>query len=587
MFASRPALTRSIKVAILLVATVLLGLSGCSRKSKDQIAVAEVADHMITLEYFERKMNTIPAEELPADIATASGREELLETMIKKEVMLLKAIDLGMGEDGQVDQQATRVSNLTAVTTMRNEISEAVQDVSEEEIQAYYEMLPRTLMTSYMLFGFEDVAREARALVEGGEDWETVARRFKAGAPGRQDNFTMPVSYGTVADDFERVVFALPVGAISDPIESPYGYFIIRIDDVTYERMQPLDSIREQVISSVRGQKEKLALFDFVAQVFEEYELFINDEALQVIYDGIPEDLPLTPPYPEQEELEPLTIDSSNLDMVLMSFADHVWTVRRYSDFHDGSSIFGRARREGQVGGLRRKLKEIAIRELMDQVALDRGFGERIEVEEEYHKRREQLLVSRLNEELIRDQVKVSAEELDLYWEENKEDFRTPELRDVLAVITETEAEGLSAQIDLAGGATWEDVVEKYCVPSDVREAKGKVGKMGINAESRIKEIVWSLNEDGATSEPTELEDGRWALVRVLTIEPSELPLLEDVRVTVGARVRGQKEDALFDSLIEGWKSEYTIKRYPERLMDAVYAPVEPEDHSVIVGGGG
>ena len=115
----------------------------------------------------------------------------------------------------------------------------------------------------------------------------------------------------------------------------------------------------------------------------------------------------------------------------------------------------------------------------------------------------------------------------------------------------------------------------------------GKVGKMGINAESRIKEIVWSLNEDGATSEPTELEDGRWALVRVLTIEPSELPLLEDVRVTVGARVRGQKEDALFDSLIEGWKSEYTIKRYPERLMDAVYAPVEPEDHSVIVGGGG
>ena len=587
MFASRPALTRSTKIAILLAMTVLIGVSGCTNKGKDEIAVAEVADHSISLAYFERKMNTIPADELPADIASLSGREELLETMIKKEVMLLKAIDLGMDEDGQVEVQARRISNLTAVTRMRNDISDAVKDISEEEIQAYYEMLPRKLMTSYMLFDFEDKAREARALVEGGEKWTTVARRFKAGAPGRQENFTMPIVYGTVADDFEREVFALPIGAISEPIESPYGYFIIRIDDVTYERVQPLDSIREQVVASVSQQKEKLALFEFITQVFEEYELYINDEALQVVYDGIPEDLPLTPPYPDQEELESLKVDSSNLDMILMSFADHVWTVSRYSDVFEGSSIFGRARREGQIGGLRRKLKEIAIRELMDQVAIDRGYGEHVEVKDEYDSRREQLLVSRLNDELVRNQVKVSPVELDAYWEENKEDFRRPELRDVLALITETEAEGLSAQIDLAGGATWAEVVETYCVPSDVREAKGKVGKMGPKAESRIKEIVWTLNEDGETSEPTELEDGRWALVRVLTIEPTELPLLKDVRVTVGARIRGEKEDALFDSLIESWKSEYTITRYPERLMDAVYAPVEPEDRSIVVGAGG
>ena len=145
----------------------------------------------------------------------------------------------------------------------------------------------------------------------------------------------------------------------------------------------------------------------------------------------------------------------------------------------------------------------------MDRVAIDRGYGESAEVKDEYRKRREQLLVSRLNEELVRDQVKVTPEELDAYWEENKEDFRRPELRDVLALITETEAEGLSAQIDLAGGATWEEIVEEYCVPSDVRESKGKVGKMAPAANSRIKDIVWSLNEDGETSEPTELEDGR------------------------------------------------------------------------------
>lgn len=587
MLASRPVLFRLTALAILAASISLVGLAGCAKKKdKSEVPVATVGENVITLSYFESKMNTIPPDELPEDIALQSGREELLETMIKKEVMVLKALEFGMDEDGSIHDQANRIANLTAVTNMRNEISQSASEISEEEIQNYYEMLPRKLMTSYMLFDFEPEALEARALVEGGEAWRTVAERFEAGAPGRNDNYTMPIVYGTVADDFERVVFSLPVGGISQPIESPYGYFVIRVDDITFERVQPLDSIRDKVVESVRGQKEQLAVTDFVNEVFEEYELVIDDEALKIAFEALPEDVPLTPPYPDKESLEPLDIDSSHYDKVLMSFADQVWTLARYKEFFDASSLFGRPRREARPGGMRRGLKEIAIRELMDRVAIDRGYGKDASVEAEYRTRREQLMVNRLNEEFVRDQVKVTGEEIEAYWEERKEDFRKPELRDVLALITETEAECLSAQIDLAGGASWEAVVESYCVPSDVREAKGKVGKMTPTANSRIRHIVYSMDEEGQTSEPTELEDGRWALVRVLTIEPSELPALEDVRVTVGARIRGQKEDELFESLLDRWSAEFEIKRYPERLMDAVYAP-EPDDRSITVDFGG
>lgn len=577
MLASRPMLVRS------LVLLAVLVIAGCAKKDKSEIAVAKVDDTVITLEYFERKMNTIPAAELPVDIAAQSGREELLETMIRKEVMVLKAIELGMDQDGQVDQQAERIANLTAVSNMRNDVASASKTVTEEEIQAYYEMLPRTLQVSYMLFDFLPAAREARALVEGGEDWVTIATRYQAGAPGRSDNFTMPVAYGTVADDFERVVFALPVGAISEPIETPYGFFVVRIDDITLERIQPLDTIRDKVIESVKSQKEALALADFVNEVFEEYELYINDEALKAVYDAIPEDLPLTPPYPDQSELKPLNIDTAWLDETLMSFSDQVWTVRRYSDVFDGSSIFGRPRREGQAGGLRRTLKEMAIRELMDQVAVDRGYTEDAGVQSEYRTRREQMMVTRLNEEFVRDQVRIGPEELDAWWEENKEEFRKPEMREVYALITETEADCLSAEIDLAGGATWEEIVETYCVKSDVRESKGKIGVMASTASSAVKDIVFALEEENVLSTPQELGDGRWAMVKVTSITPSEIPELSEIRSTVGARMRGEREDALFESLIEGWLADYTIERHPERLMDAVYAPVVT-DNTIQVG---
>jgi|GEM_PF-2805175 len=587
MFASRPTLLRLTVFAALIAAFALAGISGCSNnKTGDEIAVATVGDVVISLAYFEQKMNTIRPEELPEDIALQSGREELLETMIKKEILVLKAVEFGMDEDGTVNSQARRIANLTAVTNMRNDIAAVSEHVSEEEIQDYYEMLPRKLQTSYMLFDYEAPAIEARALVEGGEVWKTVAERLEAGSAGRDGNYTMPIIYGTVSDDFERAVFSLPVGEISEPIDSPYGFFLIRVDDVEFERVQPLDSIRDKVVASVRKQKEGLALADFIAQVFEEYELVIDDEALKIAFEGIPEDRPLTPPYPDPGDLGGLDIPSEHLDKVLMSYAtdeDGVWTLARYKELFDGSSIFGRPRREARAGAMRRKLQEIAIRNLMEQVAIDRGYGEDVSVKAEYRTRREQVMVNRMNEELVRNQVKVSPEEVNTYWEEHKEDFRRPELRDVLALICESEADCLSAQIDLAGGATWEEVVESYCVPSDVREAKGKVGKMAPTANSRILHIVYALEEDGQTSEPAELPDGRWALVRVVTIEPSELPVLKDIRVTVGARIRGQREDALFDELIATWAEEYKIVRHTERLMDAVYAP-NYKENSVTVG---
>lgn len=580
MPASRPALLRSL--ALVILAVLFAGVAGCGKKDKSEIAVAEVGGNKIMLDYFERKMNTIPTEELPADIAVQSGREELLETMIKKEVMVLKALELGLDEDGSVSEQAERIANLTAVTNMRNDVAAKAQDVSEAEIQAYYEMLPRKLTTSYMVFDYEDQAREARALVEGGERWVDVAKRSGATNPGANDNYTMPIVYGTVADDFEREVFALPVGGISEPIETPYGFFLVRVDDITFERVQPLDTMRDKVVASVRQQKEALAVKDFVTQVFEEYELHIDDEALQIVFDAIPEDIPLEPPYPKKEDLPRLGVDSADLDKVLMSFAGKEWTIRRYADFFDDSSVFGRPRREARVGGLRRALKEIAIREMMDQVAIDRGYAKAPDVRDEYDKRREQLMVTRLNDELVRNQVSVSPEEVQAYWDEHQEEFRRAELRDVLALITESEADALSAQIDMAGGATWAEIVEKYCVPSDIRQNQGQVGKMAPTAESPLTAIAYSL-EEGEMSDPVQLLDGRWAMVKVLSIEPSYLPAYDEIKVTVGARLRGEKEDARFESLIEEWMQDYEIVRYPERLMDAVYAP-DPVDHSITVG---
>ena len=569
------------------LALPLLSTVGCSDPEKSDIVVAEVGDRTITLDYFERKMNTMDPEYIPPDIQSRSGREQLLDVMINKEVMALKAEELGMAADGGADEQAEQVATLKAVTRMREEILAPHQEPTEEQILDYYEKLPRKLTVSYMLFDHYDDAMEAKGLVEGGELWRDVAERFDAGDPGPNGNYTLAMQYGTVADDLEEKVFDLPLGGVSEPIDSIYGWFVIRVDDVTLERVQPLETIRDRVVASVVKQESALAIKRFIEEeVFPAYQFMIDEEVLELVFDALPEDPPLQP-APDPEDLESLDVAPADLDRVLMKYADEVWTVRRFSDFYDGTSVYGRPRREQRLGNLRRYLKEQAIRDLMPMAARDRGYMDDPLVQDEFKMRREQAMVTKLHSELIAGEVEVTPAEVEAYWEENKEEYYKPERREVLAVVTETEADAISAQLEAQSGTDWDEIVEQYCIESDVKQRGGAMPPMPLDPNNALSRQAFDLAAEGDISMPVEIGEDQWLVVKLVRVFPEERPTLADVRPQVGRRVQGLKEEELFQQKVQQWREEYEIETHPEHLMKAVYDPAPPSQSIPVRVGGG
>ena len=571
----------------LLVALVLVTVAGCSSPEKSEIPVARVGDREITLDYFERQMNRMDPQFLPPDINTQSGREELLDVMINKEVMALKADELGMDADGSADEQATMVSKLKAVTRMREDVVAPAQNPTEDQLFDYYEKFPRKLTVSYMLFDWEEEAWEAKRLVEGGENWNEVAERLEAGAPNVETNdYTLTMTYGTIADDLEYQVFQLPSGKVSDPIDSIYGWFLIRVDDVTMERVQPFEEIRDKVRESVIRQDSALLTVDFIEQVFEKYDFEIDKEALRLVWENLPEDAPLSPPTPK-ENLEPLVIDPVHYDKVLVRYADTEIDLRTYVDVYNQSTVFARPRHERGLGHFRRMLKEEAIRELMPLEAEARGYLEMPEIQDEYKQRREQAMVTKLHEELVKDEVYVSPEELQAFWEENREQWVRPERRRIKALVAETETDALSARIELQGGTPFAEVVQKYCIESDLKQNAGEFGTIVTGSTSPFRDIAWSLSEAGDVSDPVRIDDGQWAVVRLEEAMERVEPELADVRPDVGRRVQAMREEELFLEKVAEWREDYAIETWPEHLMKATYAPVERETPSIPISMGG
>lgn len=577
-----PLASRRLRLFFVLLA---FGLVACGQTDKTEIKVAEVEDTVITLDYFERKMNTMDPRFLPANINSREGREELLEVMINKEVMAHKAEQLGFAQDGVAEEQAGMVSEMKAVELMRTEIRNQTRQVTEEEIFDYYENLARELKVSYMLFDLHKDAVEAKKLVEGGEEWQVVAKRLDAGEPGPQDNWTMTMQYGTVVDDLEDAVYSLAVNEICDPVDTVYGWFIVRVDGQEMVRVPPMETLRERIIQSVQKRKETLAVQEFIYDVFDDYDFQLNEEAVKLVYDGLPEDPPLEPVA--TETLPKLNLAPAYFDMELMSYADQVWDLRRYYEFYNQTSVFGRPRRERTMGGLRRHLREIVVRDVMGRAAKDRGYTDRPEIRDEYKNRFEQAMVTRLHQEFVASQVLATPQDVEEFWERNPDMFDQPHRRAGLALVADSEQKALEAHVKAQNGdVDWKTLVEEYCVESDVKESGGQIGVFEQDTGNTFGRIVWELSGEGEVSYPREIRDGMWAIVKVHRDLPAEDPTLEDVRTKVAQAAQAELEEQLFQQRVQEWKSTMLIRRYPENLDKAVYNPAPRPSQSISVFSG-
>ena len=76
------------------------------------------------------------------------------------------------------------------------------------------------------------LADEVKAKLDAGERFETLARSHSDGPSGKDGGSLGTFGLGTMVPAFERVATSQVEGQISDPVETQFGYHLIRTDRV-------------------------------------------------------------------------------------------------------------------------------------------------------------------------------------------------------------------------------------------------------------------------------------------------------------------------------------------------------------------
>lgn len=255
------------KTLFALTVAASIGLAACSNPGDEVVVSTNVGD--ITQEEFYNSMKDIAGDQLLQQVVVErilNDKYKVTDEEIEEELATVKE-QYGEGYDAALAQ-----SNLTEemlktnirFTLLQQKATEDVE-VTDEEIQKYYDQASQELNARHILVEDEATANEIIEKLNAGEDFAELAKEFSTDpGSGQQGGDLGWFTVGTMVPEFNDAAYALKVDEISKPVQTQHGFHIIQVQEKravkdygTLEEKK--EEIRESIVATKGDWNAKMA----------------------------------------------------------------------------------------------------------------------------------------------------------------------------------------------------------------------------------------------------------------------------------------------------------------------------------------
>ncbi|GJL77718.1 MAG: peptidylprolyl isomerase [Nitrospinaceae bacterium] len=172
---------------------------------------------------------------------------------------------------------------------------------TEEDLQEYYETklgdfrVKKKYKASHILFQLEPSqvdeaaseedrqkaseeaakteAEQALKKIREGADFAKTAKDLSDDPSSASNGGSLgEFDRGTMVPEFDDALEKLKIGEISEPVKSPFGYHIIRLDEKQEARTKPLSEVKEEVIKGIKETKSRQKARRIVKRIYKANE---------------------------------------------------------------------------------------------------------------------------------------------------------------------------------------------------------------------------------------------------------------------------------------------------------------------------
>lgn len=150
--------------------------------------------------------------------------------------------------------------------------------VDETEVSTYYTenqdsfTTPEQREVAHILVETKEEADEIRKSIDEGEDFAKLAEDNSIDTGTAVNGGAYTAVKGLSVPEFDEVAYALETDEVSDPVETQFGWHIIKaMGDVQPTELQPLEDVRDQIEALLRGDQESAVVEAWLAALEAKY----------------------------------------------------------------------------------------------------------------------------------------------------------------------------------------------------------------------------------------------------------------------------------------------------------------------------
>jgi len=560
------------KVLPVIVLTMLvLYLGGCGLSDD---TVAKVGNQTITVDEFTRELAKRYPDKTSYTDVDSTAKFALLNRMIETKRKLAAAYDMGLDEDEEVLLELRRQ---TEKMLMNKYYEKMIVDkmVSEEQIRDAFEKQKEEVKASHILIAYvgargsqakrskeeaqkmaADVAQKARA----GEDFIELAKKYSDDPSVKRNNGDLGYfTWGRMVPEFQEAAFSLQKGEISDPVETSYGFHVIKVEDRRENPKFNEDNFEKEAFNIKRKlyfarQEEGKALWDSLrSQIKREHNYKLLRDNLKELTAKLKE-------RGKKRLLNPEDLTEEDRNTLLATWDGGQYTLADLMNEYKDS--FSRLR-PALVEYVRMapEVENINLKDFMVAKAKDMGLGDDEEIQKQLDMIKERRMLAVLQDREINSKIAPTEEDLKQYFEENKEDFTHPPKIQIWEIFVKDEKLAKKIYNWAKAGRNFEQLAAKYTEDKTYKKKKGFLGYKVRTQRGSVSREAFKIGEN-AIGGPVRYRNG-WAVIKTGKKMDKEYMSYEEALPRVESKLRRERNK----TRREEWDKELR-ERYPVSINE-------------------
>ncbi len=185
--------------------------------------------------------------------------KELYDGILDQMIRQVALAQIGEAEKTKRDEAALTLDRRAYLAGVVLERS-AQGEVPEDQLKAAYDKQfagaepKREYNAAHILVQTEDEAKAIKAAIDGGADFAEQAKQKSTGPSGPNSGDLGWFTLDMMVEPFAEAVGKLEAGKVSDPVQTQFGWHVIKLNEVRNAEAPKFEDVKDQIAAQIQSE---------------------------------------------------------------------------------------------------------------------------------------------------------------------------------------------------------------------------------------------------------------------------------------------------------------------------------------------